>query len=183
MANITSPANFFHAMRRQLHRPFRKPMVIMSPKSLLRHPLCTSPVEDMGPGTRFQETFDDPEFAAKKTAKVRRVIFCSGKVYYDLLQEKIDQQHKDVAICRIEQLYPYPAEQIQSLVSKYKGAEVVWVQEEPLNMGAWGYLLLQTDCTMFRPIGRKAAASPATGHYKIHDRQQRELVEQAFARS
>ncbi|MEZ5032818.1 MAG: 2-oxoglutarate dehydrogenase E1 component [Saprospiraceae bacterium] len=183
VANITSPANFFHAMRRQLHRPFRKPMVIMSPKSLLRHPLCTSPVEDMGPGTRFQETFDDPEFAAKKTAKVRRVIFCSGKVYYDLLQEKIDQQHKDVAICRIEQLYPYPAEQIQSLVSKYKGAEVVWVQEEPLNMGAWGYLLLQTDCTMFRPIGRKAAASPATGHYKIHDRQQRELIEQAFARS
>ncbi|MBK7344501.1 MAG: 2-oxoglutarate dehydrogenase E1 component [Saprospiraceae bacterium] len=180
VANITSPANFFHAMRRQLHRPFRKPMVIMSPKSLLRHPLCVSGIEELEPGTHFQETLDDPAFAGKKAQKVRRVIFCSGKVYYDLLQEKLDRKHNDVAICRIEQLYPYPMKQVEKLLLKYTGAEAVWVQEEPLNMGAWGFLLLQTGCASFRPIGRKPAASPATGHYKIHDKQQRELIDQAF---
>jgi 2-oxoglutarate dehydrogenase E1 component len=180
VANITTPANFFHVLRRQLHRPFRKPLVIMSPKSLLRHPACTSEAAAMGTGTRFQEVIDDTAFAGKKTAKVRRLIFCTGKVYYDLLAEKQEKGHDDVAICRIEQIYPYPLDQINQLRQKYKGAEVVWVQEEPLNMGAWGFLLMQDGSAGFKAIGRKAAASPATGHYKIHDKQQHELVTAAF---
>lgn len=181
VASASTPANFFHLLRRQIHRPFRKPLVVMSPKSLLRHPLCTSRPEEMGPGTRFMEVIDDPDFGGRPSAKVRRLLWCSGKVYYDLLAEKREKGHTDVAICRLEQLYPYPAAQIDTLLKKYKGAEVCWVQEEPLNMGAWGYLLLQGAGGVFRPLGRKPAASPATGHYKIHDRQQAELIASAFA--
>ena len=182
IANITTPANFFHALRRQLHRAFRKPLIVMSPKSLLRHPRCVSAMADMGPGTHFQEVLDDPRHAGKKSAKVRRVLFCSGKVYYDLLAEQEAGGHTDVAICRLEQLYPYPGQQVEALRKKYKGAETCWVQEEPSNMGAWTYLLHQTGCEVFRPITRRAAASPATGHYKIHERQQQELIQQAFAK-
>jgi len=181
VANITTPANLFHALRRQLHRPFRKPLVVMSPKSLLRHPLCVSSLADMATGTRFREVIDDVALEGKKTAKVRRVLLCTGKVYYDLLAEKTEKGHDDVAIVRLEQLYPYPAGQIAALRKKYGNAEWVWVQEEPLNMGAWGHLLLHAGGTAFRAVGRKPAASPATGHYKIHDKQQAQLVQEAFA--
>jgi 2-oxoglutarate dehydrogenase E1 component len=182
VASASTPANLFHLLRRQLHRPFRKPLVVMSPKSLLRHPHCVSSLKEMAPGTRFREVLDDQDLAGKSKAKVRRVLFCSGKVYYDLLAEKTEKGHKDVAICRLEQFYPYPAGQVHALLDKYQGAEACWVQEEPLNMGAWGFLLLQHEGRPFRPIARRLAASPATGHYKIHDKQQAELVARAFAR-
>lgn len=180
VANITTPANYFHLLRRQLHRPFRKPLVVMSPKSLLRHPMCASSVTDMIQGTRFQEVLDDPVFAGRKSVKVKRVLFCSGKVYYDLVEGRDNAKLKDIAICRVEQLYPYPADQIAALLKKYSTGEAYWVQEEPLNMGAWSYILYQNGCERFKPVGRRPAASPATGYYKVHDKQQSELVNQAL---
>jgi 2-oxoglutarate dehydrogenase E1 component len=180
VANITTPANYFHLLRRQLHRPFRKPLVVMSPKSLLRHPMCTSPLADMAEGTRFKEVLDDPAYSGKKTVKVRRVLFCTGKVYYDLVEAREKANIKDIAICRIEQLYPYPADQINQLLKKYSSGEAYWVQEEPLNMGAWTYILFQNGCDRFKPVGRRPAASPATGYYKVHDKQQTELMNQAL---
>lgn len=180
VANVSTPANLFHILRRQLYRPFRKPLVIMSPKSLLRHPDCVSSIQEMGPGTRFRELIDDPIWQGVKKPKVSRLLFCSGKVYYDLVSRRAEAGIKDVAICRIEQLYPFPAEQIMRLIGHYQAKSVFWVQEEPLNMGAWSYLLMQVEPGIIRPIGRKPAASPATGHYKIHDKQQQTLIETAL---
>ncbi len=181
VANITTPANFFHAMRRQLERPFRKPLVVMSPKSLLRHPLCVSDIEDFHQETHFHEYYDDPEVQDQDVKKLRRVIFCSGKVYYDLLERKASEEHKDVAILRIEQLYPFPKKQLTEIMDKYAGIEKFWVQEEPSNMGAWVYIkdLLSIDAAHL--VARKASASPATGYKKVHDEQQEDILKRAFA--
>jgi len=179
VANCTTPANFFHLLRRQLHRDFRKPLVVFTPKSLLRAPKCVSPIADFTNG-RFQELIDD-NFADPK--KVRRVLFCSGKVYYDLLEKQQTDQRKDVAIARIEQLYPTPEQQMLKLKAKYtKATEFIWVQEEPENMGAWPYL-----CRKFRKnelqldvISRKESSSTATGFAKQHNSQQLYIVGKAF---
>ncbi len=185
VANVTTPANFFHLMRRQLERPFRKPLVVMAPKSLLRHPECVSPVEDFLEGTRFQEVYDDPLVGPRSGKKVSRVLLCSGKVYFDLLEKKRNDKREDVAIVRLEQLYPLPAKQLADIFSRYPNATVNWVQEEPSNMGAWQYI----NNTLLTEIGpdiklsyfaRKPSASPATGFKKVHDEQQAGVVQRAF---
>jgi 2-oxoglutarate dehydrogenase E1 component len=180
--NITTPANFFHAMRRQLTWEFRKPMVVMSPKSLLRNPNVVSDASEMLSG-RFQEVIDD---VYVKPKDVKRILFCTGKVYYDLLDEQQKSKRKDVAIVRIEQLYPFPEKQIKEILEKYKGAERVWVQEEPFNMGAWSHMLRRMYIILggkvdFQLVARDEAASPAVGYLKAHNESQAELVRQAFS--
>jgi 2-oxoglutarate dehydrogenase E1 component len=178
VTNCTTPANFFHVLRRQMIRPFRKPLIIFTPKSLLRHPKCISTIDELSSGS-FKETIDDGN---NEPAKVRRVLFCSGKIYYDLIERKEKDQSDHIAIVRLEQLYPLPSEQLQSIKEKYKQAkEWIWVQEEPVNMGAWSYLLrVATHMIPFTAITRPESASPASGSYKTHDREQQELISQAF---
>jgi len=177
VANMTTPANMFHVLRRQLARPFRKPLIIMSPKSMLRHAKCISPMEDFESKNSFQEIYDDADAKAKD---VKKVLMCSGKIYYDLLEKQTTDKRKDVAIVRIEQLYPYPEKQIETIFSKYKGAEFLWVQEESANMGSWDYLMRYWRKKDIELISRKRSASPATGFKKIHEKQQAELIEKAF---
>lgn len=178
VANISSPANFFHAIRRQLNRPFRKPLVVMSPKSLLRHPMCQSDYSELVEGN-FKEVIDDKSIADAKA--VKKVLFCAGKIYYDLLEHKSAHGRDDVAIVRVEQLYPLPGHQIDAVVKKYEGAELYWVQEEPSNMGAWGYVACKYRNPDLVLIARKASASPATGYKKVHVAEQQALLERAFA--
>ncbi|HQU61206.1 MAG TPA: 2-oxoglutarate dehydrogenase E1 component, partial [Saprospiraceae bacterium] len=186
VANVTTPANFFHLMRRQLERPFRKPLIVMSPKSLLRHPECVSPKEDFEAGSRFQEVYDDPLVGPRSGKKVNRLLLCSGKVYYDLLEKKRNEKREDIAIVRLEQLYPLPATQLKEVFSRYPNAEPVWVQEEPSNMGAWQYMnniFLNEDIGLdvkLSYVARKSGASPATGFKKVHDEQQANIVDRAF---
>lgn len=180
VANCTTPANFFHILRRQLHRDFRKPLVIFSPKSLLRHPACVSKLEEFTQGG-FQELIDDSFTADAK--KVKRVLFCSGKIYYELLEKQQADKRTDVAIVRVEQLYPTPKLEMEAIKAKYTNAnDFLWVQEEPENMGAWPYMLrkfrkseLQLDV-----ISRKEGASTATGYAKQHASQQLYIISKAF---
>jgi len=177
VTNITSPANFFHAIRRQLARPFRKPLIVMSPKSLLRHKKCISSVDELSSGG-FREILDDDNTLAAD--KVKRVLVCTGKVYYDLLARKEQDSRKDVAIVRMEQLYPIAKAQLENTLGQYENAELVFVQEEPANMGAWSFILRHLPQYDFSGIYRKASASPATGFKKNHLIEQKELIDQAF---
>ncbi|MFM9143693.1 MAG: 2-oxoglutarate dehydrogenase E1 component, partial [Bacteroidota bacterium] len=177
VANCTSPANFYHLLRRQQAWEFRKPLVVMTPKALLRHPACVSALEDLTSGG-FQEIIDD---AQADPRKVLRVVFCTGKIYYDLLAYQQEHQRKDVALVRFEQLYPMPEPQLDALYRRYSKAEFYWVQEEPKNMGAWTYMLRFEQNRNLKLIARKSSASPATGYSKIHEKEQQGLVEQAFA--
>ncbi len=180
VANITSASNFFHLMRRQLARPFRKPLIVMSPKSTLRAPFNLGQISELETGTRFQELLDDAQADPKK---VTRLLVCSGKVYYDLHKRQEEEKRTDVAIVRLEQIYPFPKMQFEALLKKYnKAQQVFWVQEEPANMGAWGYLLLTQSEYGWKCVSRQAAASPATGFPKKHEKEQMELVEKAFAK-
>lgn len=181
VANVTTPANFFHLMRRQLAWDFRKPLVVMSPKSLLRHPEVVSDVKDFGPKTKFQPVFDDKLFLKSGRTKVKRLILCSGKVYFDLLAHQKEHDVKDVALVRVEQLYPFPKPQIEELFKRYSKAEVCWVQEESQNMGAWQFVYGQLSPTQkITYIGRRASSSPATGFKKRHEKQQAQLIQNAF---
>ncbi len=186
VANVTTPANFFHLMRRQLARPFRKPLIVMSPKSLLRHSECVSPLEDFETGTRFQEVYDDPTVGPRSGKKIERLLLCSGKVYFDLMEKKRQDQREDVAIVRLEQLYPLPKKQLQAIFARYPNARPIWVQEEPNNMGAWQYLnnmLLDEHVDLnvrLKYVSRRPGASPATGFKKVHDEQQESIVQRAF---
>ena len=183
VANVTNPANFFHLLRRQIYRPFRKPLIVMSPKSLLRHPLCVADVKEVTGKSKFQEFYDDARITSKEDAKkIRRVLFCTGKIYYDLLQYQEEHVHSDVAIVRLEQLYPLPKEQFELLMAKYAQAEKYWVQEEPVNMGAWQYILSFYPDRGFKVVSRKTSASPATGFKKVHDDQQLRIMELSFAK-
>ncbi|MFA9215431.1 MAG: 2-oxoglutarate dehydrogenase E1 component [Candidatus Methylacidiphilales bacterium] len=177
VCNITSPANYFHALRRQLKRDYRLPLVVMTPKSLLRHPACVSKLEEFTDGT-FQEVIDDA-FVTKKS--VKRVLLCTGKIYYELLEYQQKNDRKDIAIVRVEQLYPMPETQLAALYEKYKGAEFCWVQEEPKNMGAWLYLLRWDNNMHLKRISRESSASPATGFSKVHAKEQAAIIDQAFA--
>ncbi len=179
IANCTTPANLFHILRRQIVRPFRKPLIIMTPKSLLRHPEVISKVEDFIEGTRFQEVIDDAEVGAGSGSKVKRLLFCTGKIYYDLLDKKRETERDDIAIVRVEQLFPLPEKQLEKIVEKYNGAETFWVQEEPANMGAWQYISMSLNQPI-QVIARKASASTATGFKKVHDQQQQAIVDRAF---
>jgi 2-oxoglutarate dehydrogenase E1 component len=176
IANLTNPANFFHILRRQLAWPFRKPLVVMSPKSLLRHPQCISPISDFLNGG-FKEVIGD-EYVDEQS--VKRLLLCSGKVYFDLFNEQQEKQRKDVAVVRVEQLYPFPMKQVQEIIRKYKNAELFWVQEEPKNMGAWSYILRLMRETRIDVISRKVSASPATGFARIHKEEQRAIVDKGF---
>ncbi len=175
VVNITSPANFFHSLRRQLKNDFRIPMVVMSPKSLLRHPKVISKVDDLVKG-RFQEIIDD------NIKSPKRIICCTGKVYYDLLEARAELKKKDVAIIRFEQLYPLPKKQLAALKKKYAKAEWVWAQEEPENMGPWAHMIRHIDDVNWHYVGRVESASPAVGSSKIHNKQQAELIKKAFAK-
>jgi 2-oxoglutarate dehydrogenase E1 component len=178
VSNVTTPANFFHLLRRQLAWNFRKPCIVMSPKSLLRHPEVVSPVKDFTQGG-FREVIDDDFVEAEK---VRKLLFCSGKMYFDVLHEQQKADRKDVAIIRIEQLFPFPEKQIIEITKKYApDAKIVWVQEEPENMGAWTYILRKYRRNVHEGIFRPASASPATGYSKVHHDEQQEIVNKAFA--
>jgi 2-oxoglutarate dehydrogenase E1 component len=178
VSNITTPANFFHALRRQLTWEFRKPLVVMSPKSLLRHPKAVSDLSEFTSG-RFQEVIADDTV---KPASARKVVLCSGKVYYDLIEKREKDKIKDVAIIRLEQLHPFPKKQINDLLAKYTKAEdFVWLQEEPENMGYWNYIQRIYPERSFKLISRKASASPATGFAKVHAEEQELIIEKAFA--
>jgi 2-oxoglutarate dehydrogenase E1 component len=179
VANISTPANLFHAMRRQLERPFRKPMIIMSPKSLLKEDLCVSQLSELEPQNGFQEVIDDSA-AAKNAAKVTKVLFCTGKVYYDLLKRQIEHPRADIAIVRIEQLYPFPETKVKGILNQYANAKAYWVQEEPLNMGAWMHIASNHSDLGLGYIGRKASASPATGFMSIHIKEQTAIIDRAF---
>jgi 2-oxoglutarate dehydrogenase E1 component len=181
VANITTPANFFHLIRRQLARPFRKPLIVMSPKSLLRHPACISDLSEFETGTKFQEIIDDQTITAAKLKKVTRALFCSGKIYYDLLAKKEEDKRDDIAIVRIEQLYPLPEKQMAAILKRYENVETYWVQEESMNMGAWSHMMMNFP-NQFTPVTRKASASPATGYKKMHDAQQEDILNRAFAK-
>lgn len=179
ICNASTPAQYFHLLRRQLHRDFRKPLAVMTPKSLLRHKLAVSPVEEFLNGSFFEvldDTIVDP-------SRVKRVVLCSGKVYYDLFEQRIKQESFETAIIRLEQLYPFPEEQLKKILDRYgKATEFVWVQEESHNMGAWIFVepRLRTMGYLFEYVGRDESASPAVGSKKIHESEQKQLVEGAF---
>jgi 2-oxoglutarate dehydrogenase E1 component len=188
VCNITNPANFFHALRRQIHGKDRKPLVVMSPKSLLRHKLATSTISEFSDlnfrtiiGETAEITADD---------KVRKVILCSGKVYYDLFEARQAKKINDVALIRVEQLYPFPKEEIKKEIKKYKNAEIIWCQEEPKNMGAWKFvddlieevlLEVKQKSSRAKYVGRISSASPATGYASYHAKEQKNLIDEALS--
>jgi 2-oxoglutarate dehydrogenase E1 component len=182
----TTPAQHFHALRRQLHRDFRKPLVLMTPKSLLREPLCVSPVADFQDG-RFHEILDET-IPAKADAE--RVIFCSGKIYYDLIKARTEQsQFATVPVIRLEQLYPFPYGQMEALLTSYpKLSEIIWTQEEPQNMGGWNFVrgrLLEVlkPSQKLNYVGRKNSGTPAEGSGKAHEAEQKRIIQDALGRA
>jgi len=188
VCNLTTPANYFHALRRQIARDCRKPLIIMTPKSLLRHKEAISPLTDFGPGTSFLPVIDEIDTLASNDA-VKRVVLCSGKVYYDLLAERRRASLTTVALIRVEQLYPFPQHALEPILGRYPNARIVWCQEEPQNAGAWFFVDHRIETTLQavgrntdRPCyaGREAAASPATGLATIHAQQQAALVASAL---
>jgi 2-oxoglutarate dehydrogenase E1 component len=199
VANCSTPANYFHILRRQLHRNFRKPLVLMTPKSLLRHKLCVSDMADFAEGSSFHRVLWDDADTEKKTGrstanlvsddKIKRVVMCSGKVYYDLLEERDARGIDDVYILRLEQFYPFPAQSMMKELERFKDAEMVWCQEEPRNQGAWTFVepniewvLTRIKAKHKRPVyaGRAPSASPATGLASQHKAQQEALVNEAL---
>ena len=188
VCNFTTPANYFHALRRQIKANYRKPLILMTPKSLLRHKLAVSSLSEFGPGSGFRYVIPEID-AIVPEEKVKRVVLCTGKIYYDLLAERREKGIDDVAIVRVEQMYPFPKMSLAKALAPYRQAEVVWCQEEPENMGAWTYMdrrieaVLKTlDIQAKRPdfVGREEAASPATGLAKVHQQQQAALVRAAL---
>ncbi|MEM1272902.1 MAG: 2-oxoglutarate dehydrogenase E1 component [Pseudomonadota bacterium] len=195
VANCTTPANYFHILRRQLHRDFRKPLVLVTPKSLLRHKLAVSRAEEFTTGSSFHRVlWDDAQLGNSQAklvadADIRRVVMCSGKVYYDLLEERDARALSDVYILRLEQFYPFPALSLVKELERFKGADFVWCQEEPKNQGAWSFVepniewvLTRIGAKHTRPLyaGRAASASPATGLASQHKAQQSALVDDAL---
>ncbi|MGD9764596.1 MAG: 2-oxoglutarate dehydrogenase E1 component [Candidatus Binatia bacterium] len=185
VCNLTTPAQYFHALRRQIHRNFRKPLVVMSPKSLLRHKMAVSDIDAFTNGT-FQTVL--PETGISDQAAVRRVLLCSGKIYYELLAAREQREINDIAIVRVEQLYPFPVEELRSALAPFTAApDVYWVQEEPWNMGAWHFMAARLPRVLgerkARYVGRDEAASPATGSYKIHQSEQSAVVDRALRKA
>ncbi|GAB3432663.1 2-oxoglutarate dehydrogenase E1 component [Niabella aquatica] len=176
VTNITTASNYFHALRRQLAWPFRKPLVNFAPKANLRHPGTYSAKSEFLTGS-FKEVIDDAYVSA---ADVKKVLFCSGKVYYDLLERQQKESRKDVAVVRLEQIYPLPGKQLEALYSKYKNAVWYWVQEEPLNMGAASFLQMNLKHINYGIISRRPSASTASGFMKVHKAEQEEIVNTAF---
>ncbi|MFZ4809628.1 MAG: 2-oxoglutarate dehydrogenase E1 component, partial [Hyphomicrobiaceae bacterium] len=200
VANCTSPANYFHILRRQMHRKFRKPLIIMTPKSLLRHKRVVSRLSEMGAGTTFHRLLwdhADPKsggpggFQLRPDNEIRRVVMCTGKVYYDLLDARDQGGADDVYILRVEQLYPFPARALIAELSRFPQAEYVWCQEEPKNMGAWSFVEPNVEWVLehvggkyrrLRYVGRPASASTATGQLSKHNQEQKALVTESLAK-
>jgi 2-oxoglutarate dehydrogenase E1 component len=196
VANVTTPANYFHILRRQLHRKFRKPLILMTPKSLLRHKRVISRLDEMAPGTTFHRLlWDDAEYKPDEKIKlvpdekIKRVVLCSGKIYYDLYDAREVAGIDNVYILRVEQLYPFAARALMHELGRFPQAEIVWCQEEPKNMGAWSFIepnlawvLERIDSKHRRPYyaGRPASASTATGQLSKHLYEQKKLVTEAL---
>ncbi|MED6299287.1 MAG: 2-oxoglutarate dehydrogenase E1 component [Verrucomicrobiota bacterium] len=185
VCNLTTPAQYFHVLRRQIIRELRKPLILMSPKSLLRHPECVSHENDFSDGSHFCEMLDDDQLI-DRPERVTRIIFCSGKVYYDLLRFRNENTIRNTAIIRMEQLYPFHWKMLGEIIERYPRAykKWVWCQEEPLNMGAWSYIsprLNEAGRGNVRYAGRERSASTATGSKAIHNAEQRRLVQKAFS--
>ncbi|HTF04315.1 MAG TPA: 2-oxoglutarate dehydrogenase E1 component, partial [Bacteroidia bacterium] len=177
IVNTTTPAQQFHVLRRQLHRDFRKPLICFTPKKLLRYPACVSKLEDFT-NDKFHEVIDD---AAADVKKVQKVVFCSGKIYYDLIEHREKIKSTDTAIVRVEQLYPLPVKQMQAVIAKYSNAvQHVWAQEEPENMGAWSFINRKFTVERLIYIGREEAASPATGFAKMHNAETYAIMDAVF---
>jgi 2-oxoglutarate dehydrogenase E1 component len=173
VCNITSPANFFHALRRQVVSKTRRPLVVFSPKWMLRWREAVSPLVDFTTGT-FQEVYDDTSANPKK---IKRVVFTFGKLYYELLERRTKENIEDIALVRIEQLYPFPKAQLAEIVNKYsKAKEFVWAQEEPENMGGWSFFLRKFKLKPVTVIARKESASPAVGASTMHAKEQEQLL-------
>ena len=196
VANCTTPANYFHILRRQIHRSYRKPLILMTPKSLLRHKMATSDAAEFVTGSSFHRVlWDDAEKGHSDTklvadSKIKRVVMCSGKVYYELLEERDARGIDDIYLLRIEQLYPLPAQSLVKELSRFKNAQMVWCQEEPKNQGAWAFIepnlewvLTRIKAKTKRPdyVGRNASASPATGQASQHKAQQSALIDAALS--
>lgn len=175
VADCTTPGNFFHLLRRQLKREFRKPLIVFTPKSLLRYPKCVSTLDELATG-HFQEVIDD----TVDPKNVRKVVLHTGKLYYDLLAEREKNGQEDVALVRVEQLYPLPVDQINAILDKYKGAEVFWAQEEPENMGAWTFILRHLRHLNIDVISRSASGSPASGSMEVFNKRQKAIIEKVF---
>uniref|UniRef100_A0A7N0SV57 2-oxoglutarate dehydrogenase, mitochondrial n=2 Tax=Kalanchoe fedtschenkoi TaxID=63787 RepID=A0A7N0SV57_KALFE len=199
VVNVTTPANYFHVLRRQIHRDFRKPLIVMSPKNLLRHKDCKSNLSEFDDvqghpgfdkqGTRFKRLIKDQNLHSDREEGIRRLILCSGKVYYELDEERKKAKGEDIAICRVEQLCPFPYDLVQRELKRYPNAEIVWCQEEPMNMGAYSYIAPRLCTAMealgrgnmddIKYVGRAPSAATATGFYSVHVREQTQLVQKA----
>jgi 2-oxoglutarate dehydrogenase E1 component len=194
VVNCSTPSNYFHALRRQMHREFRKPLIIMTPKSLLRHKKCVSNISEFSIKSTFHRVLEDDSFLKvknllelkKKDNKIKKVVMCSGKIYYDLIQARDNYDNDKVTFIRIEQLYPFPVKTLANILKRYKKAEFIWCQEEPKNMGAWNTVKNYIDRTLeiinlrdisVKYVGRKASASTATGNLNKHLAQQKEILE------
>ena len=196
--NCTPPANYFHALRRQIHRDFRKPLVIMTPKSLLRHKICVSNLDDFSKKNSFHRILEDHAYLEnskliklKTNKKIQKVIMCSGKIYFDLLEAREKSKNDEIVFIRVEQLYPFPVKHLGRELQKYKNAEFIWCQEEPMNMGAWNTVKYYIERTLeivkikgakVKYVGRNAAASPATGNFNKHLAEQKEILEKVVGR-
>jgi 2-oxoglutarate dehydrogenase E1 component len=176
--NITTAANFFHALRRQLALPFRIPLINFAPKANLRQHRAYSKIEEFTKGG-FREVIDDP--LVQDVSKVKRVLLCSGKIYFDLSEKQINDHREDIAIIRLEQIHPLPQQQLNALYEKYKSAQWLWVQEEPRNMGAASFLKMNLEKINIGYLTRQASASTATGFARMHIQEQTMLIEEAFS--
>ena len=194
VVNCTTPSNYFHVLRRQMHREFRKPLVIMTPKSLLRHKKCVSDIKEFSKKSTFHRILEDDAYSnignllslKKRDDQVRKVVMCSGKIYYDLIEAREKYKNNKVTFVRIEQLYPFPAKTLANILKRYSKANFIWCQEEPMNMGAWNTVRNYIDRTLeminfgdksVKYVGRKAASSTATGNLNKHLAQQKEILE------
>ena len=198
VVNCTTPANYFHALRRQMHRDFRKPLIIMTPKSLLRHKRCVSNIQDFTKQNSFHRILEDHSYLEESKLielqndkKIKKVVICSGKIYFDLIEAREKVKDDKVVFIRIEQLYPFPVKQLGKHLKRYKNAEFYWCQEEPMNMGAWNtarhYIdrtldIIQVKGEKVKYVGRNAAASPATGNINKHLAEQKEILEKVISR-
>ncbi len=173
----TTPANMFHLLRRQVKMKMRLPLIVFTPKSLLRHPMVQSKVEELASGS-FQEIIDDK---IAEPDLVEKIIFTSGRLYYDLEKHKVENGISNVAVVRLEQIYPIPNNQINQIIKKYhKSAELIWAQDEPENMGAWPFINRKLDCLGFKVISRPESASPAVGLMEKHKQGLERILESAF---
>jgi len=191
IVNCTTPAQMFHVLRRQVHREFRKPLIVATPKMLLRYKDCVSPLSDFGPNSKFQRFFfeTDERVNAMDKKKIRKLIFVSGKLYYDLIKRREEVGSFDVAIARIEQVSPFPYDKVAQAVQMYPNAQLIFAQEEPQNMGSWVFVddrvftatrVILGEGRRCDYVGRKVSASPASGYGKVHDLEQQDIVHRAI---